>query len=360
MRTAKTPVLDFVLANPIKIFATSVLTIGGLFVLAFFIRIGFMPDVDLASSTALLFAVALVGLATITAFLFMVVLPGVTTQYALHESGLPPDKWTLATVASAGVLFPILIAAGVWVFGEKVAPFADYAILIFLVTPVAAVVWRVFHLSKIRGSSADLAKAKVEGGAGLQSIFLLSFSAFSWVLGTFTALQIALRFSAGSDHPSWLIVIVVSAWMFLLIGLNVATARLSIKQAWVFAPISAFVTLLVLVMLTGNFFEIPTSTIRVLGFGEMKNVDLSVKADVCHSLPMTSSSDLRCSMSSSSSVGILRDVTIRSRIRAQIVVERSGATSLDKDALRRVTRLVLKKDDVVMWTFRSEGTSARK
>ena len=360
MTAEKKPFRDFILANPIKTFATAVLTVGGLFVLAFFIRIGFMPDVDLASSTALLSAVALVGLGTITAFVLIAVLPGVATQYALHASGLPPDKGTLSTIAAAGVIFPIVVVAGAWMYGEKFAWFSSYAIPVFFTVPVVAVFWRVFNLSKAREKSAHLAEAKVDGGAGLESIFLLSFSAFAWIIGIFMALQIALRFSAGSDHPSWLILAMVSVWVFLLIGLNIATAHLSIKQAWFFAPIAASVMLLVLTLLTGNFFEIPESTIRILGFGEMKNVDLLVKADVCRSLPMTSSSDLRCSTSSSDSVGILRDVTIRSRIGAQMVVERSGAGSSQKDAKQQVTRLVLKKDDVVMWTFRSEGTSARK
>ncbi|WP_198085483.1 hypothetical protein [Variovorax sp. E3] len=360
MTTEIKPFRDFVFANPIKTFATSVLTIGGLIVLAFFVRIGFMPDVDLASSTALLSAVALVGLGTITAFVLIAVLPGVVTQYALRASRLPPDKGTLATIAAAGVLFPIVIVIGAWVYEGRFASFTNYLIPIFFAVPVVAVVWRVFSLSKAREKSAHLAEAKVEGGAGLESIFLLSFSAFAWIVGMFTALQIALRFSAGSDHPSWLILVVVSAWFLLLIGLNVATAHLSIKQAWLFAPISSSVMLLVLTLLTGNFFEIPVSTIRVLGFGEMKNVDLLVKADVCRSLPMTSSSDLRCVISSSESVGILRDVTIRSRIGAQMVVEKSGASSSSKSATRQVARLVLKKDDVVMWTVRSESTSARK
>lgn len=360
MTTEKKPLRDFVFANPVKTFATSVLTIGGLFILAFFVRIGFMPDVDLASSTALLSAVALVGLATITAFVFISVLPGVATQYALHASGLPPDKGNLTTIAATGVLFPIVVVIGAWMYGEKFAAFANYAIPIFFGVPVIAVVWRVFNLSKAREKSALLVEAKVEGGAGLESIFLLSFSAFAWIIGVFTALQIALRFSADSDHPSWLTLIVVAVWVFLLIGLNVATARLSIKQAWVFAPVSASVTLLVLTLLTGNFSEIPVSTIRVLGFGEMKNVDLLVKADVCRSLPMTSSSDLRCSTSASDSVGILRDVTIRSRIGAQMVIEKSGTGSSNNAAKLQVTRLVLKKDDVVMWTFRSESNSARK
>ncbi|WP_285409829.1 hypothetical protein [Variovorax sp. efr-133-TYG-130] len=359
MTTEKKPFRDFVFANPIKTFATAVLTIGGLFILAFFVRIGFMPDVDLASSTALLSAVALVGLATVTAFVFMAVLPGVATRYALHNSKLLPDNWTLATVAATGVLFPIFVVL-VLMREDKVASFVNYAIPISFAVPVAAVVWRVFKLSRARGNSKDLAEAKVDGVAGLETIFLLSFSAYAWIVGIFTALQVALRFFVGSDHPSWLIFLMVAAWVFLLIGLNLATARLSVKQTWLFAPVAAAVTLLALTLLTGNFFEIPTSTIRALGFGEMKNVDLLVKGDVCRSLPMTSSSNLRCSTSSSDSVGILRDVTIRSRIGAQMVVETSGAGATQKDAKQQVTRLVLKKDDVVMWTFRSESTSARK
>lgn len=350
---------NFVLENPIKTFATVVLTVGGLLVFGFFVRIGFMPDVDLASSTALLLAVALVGLGTVASFAFTVVLPGVATQYALEESALPPDRWTLASVAAAGVLLPIVIVAAVWLHDAAVVSAAPYLMVVFMVLAMSAVVWRVYHLSKTLRSVEGHARPKVEGHPGLQSIFLLCGSAIAWLFGTLTALQIAIRFSAGSDHSSWLTVFVVAAWMFLLIGINIATSRLPKKQAWIFAPISGSITLVILVLLTGNFSELPASAIRFLGFGEIRNVDLLVRAEVCRSLPLSSSTDLRCSMSSPDSAGILRNVTVRSRIGAQVVIEKSDL-SPSVDAAQPVTRLILKKDDVVMWMLRTSGAATKK
>lgn len=356
--TKKNTYRNFVLENPIKTFATVVLTVGGLLVLGFFVRIGFMPDVDLASSTALLFAVALVGLGTVTSFIFMAVLPGVATQYALEESALPPDRWTLATVAAAGVLLPIVIVAAVWLHEAAVVSFAPYLMVAFISLAIGAVVWRVYRLSRTLQIVEGGPQPKVEGYGGLQSIFLLACSALAWLFGTLTALQIAIRFSVGSDHSSWLVVFVVAAWMFLLIGINIATSRLSTKQAWVFAPISGFVIVVLLIFLTGNFSELPASAIRVLGFGEMKNVDLLIKAEVCRSIPLSSSTDLRCSMLSPESAGILRNVTVRSRIGAQVVIEKSAPGSVD--VVQPVTRLILKKEDVMMWMLRTGDAVTKK
>jgi hypothetical protein len=357
--TKKNLLRDFVFENPIKIFATAVLTVGGLFVLVFFVRIGFMPDVDLTSSTALLFSVALVGLGSVISFVIMAVLPGVATQYALDESALPPDGWTIATVAAAGIFLPITIMAAVWLYEGAVVPIAPYLMLAFIVLAIGAVVWRVYHLSKTLQAFDGLPRPKVQGHAALQTIFLLGGGALAWLLGTLTALQIAIRFSAGSSHSSWLIVFVVAAWMFLLVGINVATSRLSTKQAWVFAPISGLVTLVLLTLLTGNFSELPTSAIRELGFGGMRNVDLLIKAEVCRAMPLSSSTDLRCFMSSSDSAGILRGVTILSRIGAQVVVEKSVTTS-SAEVIQPAARLILKKDDVLMWMIRSDDAAAKK
>lgn len=358
MTTEKNIFRDFALANPIKTFTTSVLAVGGLFVLVFFVRIGFMPDVDLTNSTALLSAVALVGLGSLTAFVLVAVLPGVATQYALDESALPPDRWTLMTVAAAGVLLPIVILALVWLPEGSTPPSASYWAPAFIALAVLAIILRVYYLSKHLRVEASLATPKLTGADGLQSIFLLIGSALAWILGTLTALQIAFQFAIGSSHPTWFTTLVISAWMFLVVSINAVTARLQTKQAWIFAPISGFVIFVLLILLTSSFSELPANAIRILGFGEVKNVDLVVKADVCRSMPLTSSTDLRCAMSSSDAVGIFRDVTIRSRIGAQIVVEKSALNSASNT--QAVTRLVLKKEDVVMWTLRLSNPAARK
>lgn len=45
---------EYVVRNPVALATSAALTLGGLLLLGFFLRIGFMPDVDLAGSMALL------------------------------------------------------------------------------------------------------------------------------------------------------------------------------------------------------------------------------------------------------------------------------------------------------------------
>jgi len=162
----------------------------------------------------------------------------------------------------------------------------------------------------------------------------------------------ALQFAADSDHADWLIVGLIGAWLLFVVGFNAMTARLSTRGAWLAGPAMGLVSLLVLVLMTGSFTTFSAATVRALGFGELKDVDLVLAAPACDALRSSAATSLRCA-GAPGAQGILRNVLLRSRIGGQIVVESQAAIGGTSG------RVILRKEDVVVWTVRSQPKKVR-
>ena len=223
---AATRWLSYLTVNPITALAAFALTSGGLLVLFFFLRIGFMPDVDLSSSTALLFAVALVGLGTVVVYMLVAVLPGVVTAYALGEYKIAPDAWTLASVVGGGVLMTLAIMAKGWLTSDL--PWGSWAVWLFVVVSVLFVMARVAWLRWQPGQSAERQGLRLQGGY-LKVVCFLSCSAFMWLFGLVTALKLAVHLARESSHPSWMSGVLILVWLGLLVFANLITVRLPLR-----------------------------------------------------------------------------------------------------------------------------------
>jgi len=327
--------------NPIAVLTAMALTCGGLILMGFFLRIGFMPDVDLTGSTALLLAAALVGLGSICATIFVLVVPGITSRYMMDTVHLKFGKTAFAFAAVPGVLCTLLVV-GQAIFptespiGQQAMPFVIIALAV-----LASLLGARFA-SDVRDDEDELPRASY-----LYKVWAFGASALMWTLGILTALGFALKFAADSDHGTWLVVLLVCSWLIFIIGVNAMTARLPIEQAWRFGPVMSLLSLIILVLLTGSFTTFSATTVQFLGFGEIKDVDLILTSQGCQALRLSAASDLRCAGGTEGGDGILRNVTLRSRIGSQIVVEKSGAKSSQGGA-----RVVMKKEDVAMWEIR--------
>ncbi|GAA4338640.1 hypothetical protein GCM10023165_17460 [Variovorax defluvii] len=354
---AATRWLSYLTVNPISALAAFALTSGGLLVLFFFLRIGFMPDVDLATSTALLFAVALVGLGTVIVYMLVAVLPGVVTAYALNEYKIPPSPWTLASVIGSGVLMTLISMADAWLNKARLLLSGSWLGWLFAVLAVVFVMGRVWRLRW------QQRRATEPPGQGAESsywelVFFLGFSALVWLGGLITALQLAIHLARESSHSPWMAGLLILGWLALLVAANLTTVRLPPRTALIFAPFMGVLVFAVLVLLSEGVDGISTHALRRLGLAEVEHVDLVVRSDVCKSLSLTSSTALRCAGPAGES-GILRNVVVRSRIGTQLVVEpmirKDVSAPFEPGAqTSRAARLILKKEDVLMWA-RREG-----
>lgn len=92
-------------------------------------------------------------------------------------------------------------------------------------------------------------------------------------------------------------------------------------------------------------------TVKSLGLGEVQDVDVVVKAEVCQALRSTASSALRCSPAAEVGGGILRNVILRSRIGSQMASEMASPAQVSGSAMS--ARVVLRGEDVLLWSVRA-------
>lgn len=330
--------------NPVALLTALTLTCGGMLLLGFFLRIGFMPDVDAAGSTALLFAAAFVGLGTVIGSMVVTVLPGMAIRYLFDDAGLPVRPLSLAAAVLPAILLIIWVLASVFAPGIRAA-----------VTDTMAY-WSLVVVAVIGGV---LSAWRSQGAERFGSAWLLRCASRTWAVTSgatlwagsmLIALRFALHLGSDSDHPPWTTVLFITLWLMLITSANVGTALLALRRAWRASVVFALVGLAVLVLMTGRFSTVSATTIKLLGLGEVQDVDVVVKAEVCQALSLTASSALRCSPAAEVGGGILRNVILRSRIGSQVVIETASPTQLPASAMS--ARVVLRRDDVLLWSVR--------
>jgi hypothetical protein len=159
-----------------------------------------MPDIDLKSTTALLFATAFVGFGTVVGAAFLVGLPGIATRYLLDEASIDFDGWALAIVALPGTVFLLLAALRIaWVdyFPQVTVNLLLSAVLLAALFCAGG---RAFWLSRKSSLTAKHFMWSSFGGR-LCSLWV---SAFLWLLGTLMALGFGFWFAKDSPHQDWL------------------------------------------------------------------------------------------------------------------------------------------------------------
>lgn len=205
--------------KPMATIGSLAAVIGGLLVLAFFVRIRFMPDADLASSTAILFAVASVGLASLGVYLFIALMPGVAASWLLRERGLPPDRWIdwllpgIAFVVTAAVL--AMAAAGCkWLAGS-------IELIWFGASSLACVAatWRAKVLRSRLSPASDIGVRLI-----VSDFVCLAVTALVWFLAMFAVLQITIALGKESQLPSWLSVLCAAACAVFITMFNLAVS----------------------------------------------------------------------------------------------------------------------------------------
>lgn len=304
-----------------------------------------MPDFDLAGSSALLFAAALVGFITILTTTVIAAMPGVATLHLLSSNSMKFDRWATAIMILPGSLF--VIAVVVLAF---LKPATLEAGMPYLFTGAFVIAAALATLKVFKSTSDGATRPGKLIGAG--RIGVLTFCAFLWLFSLFTTMRFAFALANDGGQSTWLILVTTSAWLIFVVGINATIARATATQANLLAPVGGVLSMVLLTAMTQNYTLVSATAVRLLGYGEIKNVDLFVKAEICDALPLGSAISLRCAVGTGSSVGILRNVTLRSRIGSQVLIE-EGEAKAESVRGSSAARLVLRKEDVVMWTIRS-------
>jgi hypothetical protein len=337
-------------ATTIAALSTLSLATGGLLVIGFFVRIKFMPDFDLAGSSALLFAAALVGFMTILMATAIAAIPGVATLHLLSSNSMKFDRWATAIMILPGSFFAIAVVGLAFYEPTVLATGMPYLFTGAFVLAAALATFKVFK-------SASDGATRAGKLIGAWRVVILTFCAFLWLFSLHATMRFAFALANDGGQSTWLILATTSAWLIFVLGINTMTARATATQANFLAPVGGVLSMILLIVMTQNYTLVSATTVRLLGYGEIKNVDLFVKADICNALPLSSAISLRCAGGAGSTVGVLRNVTLRSRIGGQVLIEGNEAKGESKDG-SSATRLVLRKDDVLMWTIRSTSVKS--
>ena len=336
---------DYAVRNPVASLSAATLTVGGLLLMGFFLRIGFMPDLDLAGSMALLFAAAVVGLATLFMLVLATVMPGVATRYLLDEIKRPVTGRALLAMAGPAAVF-VAIA----VLQPLFAPSTPKLLGNWL--------WAAFAASAVIASAAQVGAFGMPRWRDaprqcLREIATLTGASLVWVLGLLMVVQAALNVAVDSVHAVWITVFVLVGWLFFIICINAAMAAIPLRHSILVGPLAGVVSLLLLAMLTSSFSTLSAATVRLLGIGDLRGVSVVVSPETCQAL-RTMAGSIQCEpLEDKAQAGLLKDVTIVSRVGAHVVLEKAPAAA--PTPVPR--RLVLRKDAVVLWM--TPGSAAR-
>ena len=330
---------EYVLRNPLALLTAATLTVGGLLLMGFFLRIRFMPDVDLAGSMALIFAAAIVGIGTLTALVFATVLPGVGMRYFLDHAQMPLNRAAVLTTAGPAVLMVTLAVLSPMTLEPAQRP--NIWVIVICCLVIASIAGAIWVRTTQRGGTPLSFVAQVG------RVWPLTLCSVFWSLGLFQVLQAAIQVGVESPHPSVFTVFVLGCWLSMIASINVAVAHLPLRVSLVAGPVAGIISMILLTMLTGSYSTVSATTVKTLGIGEVHDTNLILTADMCHALDAVPSA-LHCeSMEDKSTVGMLKDVTIVSRIGSNVVIE---GTAPGGDPARPRPRLILRKDAVIAWT----------
>ena len=301
---------EYIARNPVALATATALTLGGLLLLGFFLRIGFMPDVDLAGSMALLFAAALVGIGTLVALVVASVLPGVGMRFLLDHAKIPLN-WSSTLIAAGPAVLLVTFTVLSPLALKPESRVSTWATTIgYLLLVLAAAIGLLLN-AQHRGTIFSW----------YEKIWPLVLCSFSWALGLFQVLQAALQIATDSPHPLAISVFFLGWWLFMIGSINVVLAQFPLRVSLVAGPIAGTISLIFFAMLTSSYSTVSATTVKALGIGELPSTTLMLTSDMCQALNATPGT-LHCEpMADKATAGVLKDVTILSRIGSNVVVE---------------------------------------
>lgn len=404
--------LDYALENPGTALSICVLTFGGLLLLIYFLRIGFMPDIALESATTLLYAVSVLGLFILTVFASYLVMPAIVAKLFWHDyqqQGKLSVGWALGL--SGGAAFLAWFSWIAWVFhasGEKnntPSEHGFYFLLFFLVPSIGAtgIAWWLARkpnrptkenvnaiespfkndadgesdhdkentaqdLREKQPTEAQENHSKAKNSP-IRATWMVAGTALTqWVLMfTVLAMTVGLGQERMRDEKDWM------ALPILLVPLlfSAAIPFLIQKMAWGQATrwmLGLGPTLLLLLLLVTESFSQPAAiVVSKLGAGEFDMTRVVLSGKGCKQLNQALGSE-QCAEAKDDEPTALCPVALRSRIGAQVLIEVAPMTLKDgkliwlsKDANGQTIprqRVVLDKSALLAWSTLAPNTVA--
>jgi hypothetical protein len=292
-----------------------VLTIGGIFLLAFCVSIDFLPDLDLKEITVTLAGIALVGVQFVAAFGFALIVPALFQPKELTK--LDNNSKVLIFVEA---VLGIFVAGGVLLYAasqDSSIPLIEnalYAIYCFIGIFFVSFAYINYLLSK-KSSSKGLNFAK---------LFLSFVKVVAWFIWAFIIPIFSYVILNDSDEiTAWQIFILfILPIFFAIISIMIATQE--DKKIWqslaILAPVCVIIFGMFLDSSNNNTSHIFRAPLNALGLTMTnKNVDFVVTENACHAAN-TVLSPAACNWDASKKMGHICNAKLTSRIGSQVLL----------------------------------------
>ena len=319
--------------------------IGGLFLLAFFWQLGFMPELDLAGAASILMAVALVGVVLAVALTSVGFGAGLMLRDL--DGSILERRPALILMALPGPVCVLALALYFYLRPDGIVPEWAYA-LPFAILVGLSILYAYLNPETKKGLhfTKNLQWFKTKRGIGFASF------GYFWVLTAFLAfLSYFAIFPRDGGIDRFLFGLVL--WTLWCYASNLVVALATSVNVMAILSASVGIGLSFLLSLTGNGAGFTRAIVRSLGLGEIQ-VALVVTSDGCDLLNKAAGGRAVCLVEPGEKTAVVCPAVIRSRIGSPLLVE---VSPYDKDGSwpmthppERLSAIAMPKAEVPTWT----------
>lgn len=316
--------------HPFKALSLAVSVYGGLILLAFFVRLGSMPELDLAGATATLAAVAVVGLLVVSALGGTTIAAGLATRSLALDAPHLTSWRSLMSLALPGGFFIFAVAIAVVC---KAVHFEVWWLWILLVLSFFMPMAECWYQLEQQKKDAVPATQNSDGAEdavrtaiqekktkALGDYIVYAASGFVWCVSALITLLTYDAFARQGGANDAEAGFALALWGAASILLNVLVVKSPPKiQGLAFLALGG-ASVVILTMLTASWSAIPVAAVRTLGLGEIP-VGAVVTAEGCDIFNKAARGQKVCQMDADQKQGWVCPVILKSRIGAPLVFE---------------------------------------
>jgi hypothetical protein len=332
--------LQLMRQHPVKSATTIAFVLGGTMLMMFFGHLQELPDLDLSSSAATLWALAVMGGLVSIFLLALPLLPGF--ELRMDEPG---RAWKRHFAHQLAVSIPPLAALTVVMMGiglhTSVEPWAFWPLL------VSGMAWTAIDTRR-----PHIIRAASEAGEPAPTTWAIAFQMvsgmFTWTLTLFCGFTFLTALYRPSETDGWPLILVILGQLGLLYVAALAGTTLDWRKERAAIAGLAAATFILPALLSGNVTGIAVGAVRALGLGE-RPARLVVTANGCDVINKAAGQRV-CEVAEGQTTTVVCPVILKSRIGSPYFVELSPLNAEGTWPERKQHPLIpIAKADVLSW-----------
>lgn len=337
----KEKITKYLIENPVKAATFLLLTSGSVLLFIFFLRIGYMPDVQFESVSSILYAIALLGIFLAIYTMFTLIMPGLMLAQAKKEVNGLRTRNVMVVAAMTASIWAIAFCA---VFEVSEFLRGNIAIMciaaVILISPLAFIKWTGLTLAPNITSTTWARYGKVYMWSVVTAVALSLLTVAPVVLISVIGLAGDIR-TANSVQSTILLSLLVLLIAASAVLIGDAPSSTPLKRAIALAPALLFFALLT----TGSFSSFSTIAVKALGQGEITAARIAITGKTCKQINATLGYHV-CNATDDETATAICPVMIRSRIGSQILLEFSYIHIMEDELKNEKIYLVTTKGAV--------------